>query len=81
MFFLFFVNQVSKILHNSLFTFLLSNERQAKTENMEMKISQPIFGTLVALMKNEDMEICYEPGIIYYLCICLKVAKWVFMTW
>ena len=27
-----------------------------------MKISQPIFGILVALTKNEVMKICNEPG-------------------
>ena len=33
-----FGDQVTKILYNSLFTFLLSKARQAKTEHMEMKI-------------------------------------------
>ena len=42
--------------------FLLSKTRQAKTEHMEMKILQPIFGILVALTKNEVMEMCNEPG-------------------
>jgi len=42
--------------------FLLSKARQAKTERMEMKISQPIFGILVALTKNEVTKICNEPG-------------------
>ena len=57
------VDEVTKMLHNSLFTFLLSKARQAKTEHMEMKISQPIFGILVALTKNEVTKICNEPGI------------------
>ena len=39
-------------LHNSLFTFLLSKARQAKTGYMEMKISQPIFVILVVLTKK-----------------------------
>ena len=63
-----------KILRNSLFTFLLffifSNFRlaclalqNAKTEHIEMKISQPIFGILVALTKNEVTKVCNEPGI------------------
>ena len=30
---------------------------------MELKISQPIFGILVALTKNEVKKICNEPGI------------------
>ena len=45
--------------------FLLSKERKAKTEHMEMKISQPIFGILVALTKNEVTKICNESGIDY----------------
>ena len=58
-----FGDQVTKILHNSLFTFLLSKARQAKTEHMEMKISQPIFGILVALTNKEATKICIEAGI------------------
>ena len=57
-----FGDQVTKILHNSLFTFLLSKARQAKTEHMEMKISQPTFGILVVLTKNELMKVCNEMG-------------------
>ena len=41
---------------------LLSEARQAKTEHMEMKILQPIFGILVPLTKNKVMNICNEPG-------------------
>ena len=52
-----------EVLRNSVFTFLLSKARQAKTEHIEMKILQPIFGILVALMKNEFTKICNEPGI------------------
>ena len=40
----------------------MSKARQAKTELMEMKISQPIFGILVVLTKNELTKICNEPG-------------------
>ena len=58
-----FGNEVTKILCNSLFTFLLSKARQAKTEHMEMKISQPIFDILAALTKNELTNICNKPGI------------------
>ena len=58
-----FGDKVTKILRNSLFTFLLSKARQAKTELVEMKISQPIFGILVALTKNEVTKVCNEPGI------------------
>ena len=54
--------EVTKILHNSLFTFLLSKARQAKTEHMEMKILQLIFDILVVLTKNELAKICHEPG-------------------
>ena len=32
--------------NNTLFTFLLRKARQVKTEHMEMKILQPIFGIL-----------------------------------
>ena len=32
-------------------------------EHMEMKISQPIFVSLVAVTKNKVMKICNEPGI------------------
>ena len=42
--------------------FLLSKARQAKKEHKEMKLSQPIFGSLVALIKNEVAKICNEPG-------------------
>ena len=52
-----FGNEVTKILRNSLFTFLLSKARQAKREHMEMKISQPIFVILVTLMKNKVTKI------------------------
>ena len=55
--------QVTKMLYNSLFTFfLLRKARQAKTDHMEVKILQPIFGILVALTKNEVTKICNEPG-------------------
>ena len=57
-----FGDQVTKILHNSLFTFLLNKARQAKMAHMEMKISQPIFGILVVLTKNNLTKICNEPG-------------------
>ena len=40
----------------------MSKARQAKTEQMEMKILQPIFGILVVLTKNELTKICNEPG-------------------
>ena len=43
--------------------FLLSKARQAKTEHMEMKILQPIFGILVVLTQNEFTKICNEQGI------------------
>ena len=43
--------------------FLLSKARQAKTEHMEMKILQPIFGFLVGLTKNKLTKICNELGI------------------
>jgi hypothetical protein len=39
---------------------------------MEMKISQPIFGILVVLTKNEFTKICNEPGI--HLIILSKCA-------
>ena len=65
--------EVTKILCNSLFTFLLFQIslnchlaclalQNAKTEYMEMKILQPIFGNLVALTKNELTKICNEPS-------------------
>ena len=41
---------------------LLSEARQAKTEHMEMKILQPIFGILDVLTKNEFTKICNEPS-------------------
>ena len=44
-------------------TFFNEQARQAKTEHMEMKISQPIFGILLVLTKNELTKICNEPGI------------------
>ena len=56
-------NKVTKILRNCLLTFLMSKARQAKTEHMEIKILQPIFGILVALLKNEVTKICNEPWI------------------
>ena len=37
--------------------------QNAKTEHMDMKILQPIFGILVVLTKNELKKICNEPGI------------------
>ena len=46
-----------------LYFFLLSKARQANTEHMEMKFSQPIFVILVALTKNKVKKICNEPGI------------------
>ena len=46
----------------------MSKARQAKTEHMEMKISQPIFGILVVLTKNELTKICNEPGINVASC-------------
>ena len=46
---------------NSLFL-ILSKARQAKTEHMEMKISQPIFSILVVLTKNELTKTYNEPG-------------------
>ena len=61
--------------------FLLSKARQAKTEHMEMKILQPIFGILVVLMKNELTKICNEPGnnvlwaIMYYVFRKLKISN------
>ena len=51
------------MLRNSLFTFLFLNFslaclalQNAKTEHMEMKITQPIFGILVALMKKQTFQ-------------------------
>ena len=35
----------------------------AKAEHMEIKVSKPIFGILVALTKNELTKICNDPGI------------------
>ena len=43
--------------------FFSCKARQAKTERMEMKILQFIFGILVVLTKNELTKICNEPGI------------------
>ena len=71
-----FGDQVTKILHNSLFTFLLSKARQAKMEHMEMKISQPIFGILVVwtnlgkyvmswAMKTFDVTI--DPILVHFI--------------
>ena len=64
----------------SLFIFLLSKERQAKTEHMEMKISQPIFGILVALTKNEvtkicSLKICNEQGIRQFLYLSYLIFR------
>ena len=68
--FLVLAYKVTKTLRNSLFTFLFLNFRlaclalqNAKTEHMEMKISQQIFGILVLLTKNEVTKICNEPVI------------------
>ena len=38
---------------------------------MELKISQPIFGILVALTKNEGTKICNEPGKYISFSTCL----------
>ena len=35
---------------------------QKRIKHMEMKISKPIFGILVALTKNTLTKICNEPG-------------------
>ena len=64
-----FGDKVTKILCNSLFTFLLSKSRQAKTKHVETKISQPIFGILVVLTKNELTKICNEPSIKKLHCL------------
>ena len=64
-----FGDKVTKILCNSLFTFLLSKARQARMEHMEMKISQPFFGILVALTKNQVMKIFNEQGIFQKVTI------------
>jgi hypothetical protein len=40
----------------------------AKAEHMEIKVSKPIFGILVALTKNELTKICNEPGKILSPC-------------
>jgi hypothetical protein len=59
---------------------LLSKARQAKTDHMDMKISQPIFGILVVLTKNELMKICDEPSISqYFLFGSLNHAQQFFM--
>ena len=76
-----FGDQVTKILNNSLFTFLLSKAKQAKTEHMEMKILQSIFSILEISTKNEFTEICNEPSIrwirvelfICYHCVLADV--------
>ena len=44
--------------------FLLSKASQAKTEHMEMKILQPIFGILVVLTKNEITKICNKRNLV-----------------
>ena len=62
--FLVLAYEVTKILRNSLFILLLFfiflNFRlalqNAKTEHMEMKITQPIFGILVALTKKRTFQ-------------------------
>ena len=42
--------------------------RQAKTEHMEMKILQPIFGILVVSTKKELMKIFNKPGnLVFFL--------------
>ena len=61
-----FGDQVTKILHNSLFTFFTE---QGKTEHMEMKISQPIVGVLVDLRKNKLTKICNKPGKSFNSCL------------
>ena len=55
--------QNTKMIHNSLFTFIFINFRLAclalqneKTEHMVMKIMQPIFGILVALTKKRTYK-------------------------
>ena len=58
-----FDDQVTKILHNSLFTFFTEQDKTGKNETHKMKILQPIFGILVALRKNELTKIYNEPGI------------------
>ena len=50
--------EVTKILRNSSFFFIVFNilyfrTVDAKTEHMELKISKPTLGVLVALTKNE----------------------------
>ena len=61
-FWLFLATKLPKYYVIVYLLFLLSKARQAKTEHMEMKISQPIFGILEALTKNEVTKICNEPG-------------------
>ena len=61
---------MTKVPKYYIIVYLLSllskaRHRQAKRRHMEMKISQPIFGILVVLTKNELTKICNEPGIIY----------------
>ena len=57
-----FGDQVTKILHNSLFTFFTEQGKTGKNGTHGMKILQPIFGILVVLTKNKLMKICNEPG-------------------
>ena len=61
-FLLFLVTKLPKYYIIVYLLVLLSKARQAKMGHMEMKISQPIFGILVVLTKNELTEICNEPG-------------------
>ena len=60
---MFLVTKLPKYYIIVYLLFLLSKARQTKTEHKEMKISQPIFGILVVLTKNELTKICNEPGI------------------
>ena len=61
--------------------FLLSKARQAKMEQTEMKILQPLFGILVILTKNELTKICKEQGMSYDIktnnrkSLCFQVWK------
>ena len=51
-------NEVTKILHNSLFTFLLSKARQAKGKFKVKKITKQ----KRRKTKNNVIKICNEPG-------------------
>ena len=61
--------------------FLMSKARQAKTELMEMKISQPIFGILVVLTKNEITKICNEPGIWTQITLAKNGPHFPLLLW